>query len=574
MDEARKQQSIIVGIDLGTTMSAVAVIRDSKPLHIKNELGDVLTPSVVAYDDTTGGMVVGRLAKDILAMKPRQAVALFKRDMGADTLYNLADNELTPIQLSAYLLEQLKADAERELGESIDRCVITVPAYFNEPQRHATKLAGELAGFTVERILNEPTAAAIAYGMHDESEKTFVVLDLGGGTFDVCVMELFDGLLEVRSVAGESQLGGEDFTLAIAEFALGKTGGAFDSLDLKQRTRLIKRAELLKRQLSRWPQADIRVPGPDDSEQPVTLSSEEVQQCFEPLLQRIFAPCRSALRGAGIGPEDVDEILLVGGATRMPCIHRMVRELFGREAVFQSEPDLVVVHGAAVQAAFCANDSCVDDMVVTDVASHSLGIEVTREIGGRWVNGFFSPMVQRNTVIPVSQSELFQTLSANQKEIKINVFEGENRKCDANRLLGSFRVSGIPKREPRDAIKVRFTYDLNGILEVEAQVIETGETFSRLFDRQGVQLSGDAMDAAREQLRRLKADPLERPKYRDIVNRANLLWSELGHTDNDALSLAMDEFEAALATHTPQVIEACYQKLLEVCKHYDRGERW
>lgn len=567
---------MIVGIDLGTTMSAAAVYQDEHVVFVENELGETLTPSVVALDSRSGGLVVGRTAKDILATNPELGAATFKRSMGVDDRYALDGKEYTAIELSAYVLDALRSDTERHVGAPVERCVVTVPAYFSEAQRHATKQAAETAGFYVERILNEPTAAAIAYGLHTgEDESQFVVLDLGGGTFDVCVMERFEGLLEVKSVAGASQLGGEDFTQALRDLCLRLAGVQGDKLSLRLQSMLLRRAELLKRKLSQWASAQVEVPtGEGDASVRVTVSADDADVAFKPLLDRMVAPCRNALRGSELSPEEISDIVLVGGATRMRCVAALAQEMFGVAPRVQEDPDHLVAKGAAIQAALCARDESVGDMVVTDVASHTLGLETTREVMGQRVYGYFAPIIDRNTVIPVSKSSQFGTIDPNQTIITVEVYEGEGRKVEQNRKLGSFEVKGIPKGVPRSVIDVRFTYDLNGILEVEATVIETGEKHARIFQRGAAQLSGAELAQAVEKLARLKRDPRERPRHRDLLARANVLWSEVSGAKRDELSGAIDVFEAALDERVTEDIEQAFGLLSHVCEAIDQGERW
>jgi molecular chaperone HscC len=566
----------IVGIDLGTTMSAIAVCLAGEVRFIPNALGETLTPSVVAFDGRAGGMVVGRTAKDILAVQPRMGAAAFKRDMGSNRELALGERRHTSVELSAYVLDALRSDAERSLGQTVDRCVVTVPAYFSEAQRHATKQAAEMVGFKVERILNEPTAAAIAYGLHEsDGDKQFVVLDLGGGTFDVCVMELFEGLLEVKGVAGVSQLGGEDFTLALKQLALSKAGVRPERLGVDLDVRLLRRAELLKRRLSRWPASDIDVPTGDGEQQvTVSISAAEAELAYKPLLDRMIAPCRSALRGAGVLVEQLDDVILVGGATRMPCVAKLAEELFGRPARVHEDPDHLVARGAALQAALSAKDASVSEIVVTDVASHSLGIAVAREVRDELQHGFFSPIIERNTVIPTSRAETFSTLHADQSQIRVQVFEGESRRTSGNRLLGELEVTDIPKGPPREVVRVRFTFDLSGLLEVEATLLETGKRAARIFQRGKQDLSEAELAEARAELSRLKADPKERPRHRDLLARAGALWMDLRGAARERLAHGIDEFEAALDARNPREIERCYERLLSLCAQADEGERW
>ncbi len=571
--------SPIIGIDLGTTMSAVAVFEDERPRILENDLGDLLTPSVVARDPRSGGLAVGRIARDLLAHKPHLAAAQFKRDMGAERAWSLGNQEFSPIELSACVLDALRGDAERLLGVAIRRCVVTVPAYFNEAQRFATKRAAEIAGLFVERVLNEPTAAAIAHGLHkSDDESRFLVFDLGGGTFDVCVMELFEGMLEVKSVAGESRLGGEDFTRVLALLAAQRAGHdpAAIERDGELWATLYKRAELLKRQLSRWPEGSITVPEMGAiGEQQLTVTGAEARAAWGPLLDRMIGPCRAALRGAGLRATDLDEVLLVGGATRMPCISELATSIFGRAPLVSDDPDLLVVRGAAVQAALCADDEGVSDLVVTDVASHSLGVSVAKDRGAYATDGYFAPVIHRNTVIPISQAIPLRTMSPNQRRVHVQVFEGEGRRVEDNRHIGDFWVDDLPMA-PAGAveIEVTFTLDLDGILEVEAEVVATGAKTSKLFTRTGSRPDGARLERARERIRALKTSPELRPRYRDLLGRAELLWRELTGEPREILDFAIHAFEGALQRRAQEAIDAAYEQLRQVCEGFDKGERW
>ncbi len=586
-----QRPSPIVGIDLGTTYSAIALYEGGRVRFFPNPLGQDLTPSVVAWDRRSQGMVVGRQARDILATRPGDAAALFKREMGRDISLRIGDRSFTPVELSAWVLDSLRADAERALGCAVTRCVVTVPAYFNEAQRFATKRAAETAGFSVERVLNEPTAAAIAYGLHggvtdgaaatsavveDAEERRFLVFDLGGGTFDVCVMERFEGMLEVRSVAGESRLGGEDFTEALVQFALEQAGLDADKVAREQPDELAlvrKRAEVVKRTLSRWPKAELLLPEALGS-QVVGISQAAFERATAALRERMVGPCRTALRSAGLNLADLQEILLVGGATRMPGVHAFITEVFNRPPLLGPDPDRVVAHGAAIQAALCADDQAVSDLVVTDVASHSLGVEVTREIAGKRLAGFFSPIIHRNTVIPASKVEVYQTVQDGQRAIDLEIYEGEARRVQDNHRLGVLAIKNLPKRDAGTDFAVRFTFDLNGILEVEASVEGVEQRFSQIFQREGKVLDAAELMRAKERIRGLKADPHERPRYRDVLTRADLLWRELPAGQKPMLDHAIDSFEAALRGKDTKAIETAFGDLNQLCERLGGSERW
>lgn len=569
--------SIVVGIDLGTTNSAIGVLEGEKVRLFPNPLGDVLTPSAVALDPKTRMLVVGRTAKDLIAAQPTLGAARFKVDMGGDRTYAVADRSLSAVELSAHVLDALRADAERALGVTVNRCVVTVPAYFDDAQRHATRQAAEQAGFVVERIINEPTAAAIAYGMHRrDSETVFGVVDLGGGTFDVCVMELFEGILQVRGVAGESRLGGEDFSAELAKHLAERANIAVPAHGSVAWALLYKRAELAKRALARWAVTEVVLSGEVTGRDEVRLSLavEEVDRVWAPLVQRLHGPLRAALRGAGVERAALAEVLLVGGATRMPCIRRVVTEILGREPIHHGDPDLLVAEGAAIQAAMIDGAKATEEMVVTDVASHSLGVEVSKHVGSRNVSGYFSPIIHRNTTIPTTQSEVYSTLHDDQEAVVMNVYEGDGRRVEDNRKIGSLEVDGIPPGRAPKGVRVQFTYDQNGMLEVEAEILETQKRVSAVFRREGGEVTGPELERARARLRAARADPMDRPRYRDLHARAKLLWRELTPAVRARLDVLLLEFEAAMEARAPKDLERTYAALLACCQEIDRGERW
>jgi molecular chaperone HscC len=573
---------VIVGIDLGTTNSAVGCFHAGAPRLFENPLGEVLTPSAVAKDPRSGEVVVGRTAKDILALHPDAGAAFFKRLMGSDAKLTLAGEPWTPVELSACVLKALKADAERALGEAVGRCVISVPAYFDEAQRLATRSAAELAELSVERIINEPTAAAIAYGFHRKSiEQLFLVFDLGGGTLDVCVMELFEGSLEVRSTAGLSNLGGEDFTARLRSRCLQElklVGEHAELADPGAMALLYARCELAKRQLGAAGDEALTIHVPpiagmlaDAAE--VQLTGAQVEESWRSLLDQVIAPVRSALRGASISTHDVEKVIFVGGATRMGAVRKVVDELLRREVLDGIDPDLTVVHGATVQAALCADDEAVADIVVTDVASHSLGINYTKELADTHVDGYFAPIIHRNTALPTSRTKSFLTLHRNQRAMDLEIYEGEARRAKDNRKIGTLKVKGIPKGPPGQEVEVTFTFDLNGILQVDAKVSETGQVFTAVFERSGQTLEGKELEAAKVRLSAIRADPTERPEIRDLLARADLLCQDLVGPRRELLEAGISALEEAILTRTPRLIEQAAEQLRAMCDQLG-GERW
>ena len=418
---------------------------------VENVHGRLLTPSVVGVLED-GQILVGEPAKQLRVTQPERTASCFKRWMGSDQKICLGNETMTSVELSSLVLRSLKADAEKFLGEDVDEAVITVPAYFNDPQRKATKVAGELAGLRVRRIINEPTAAALVYGFHErEAEKDLIVIDLGGGTFDVTVMEVFEGTLEIVSTAGETHLGGEDFTSRLVGWVLNQQGIQLEQAEMQHSlmvARLTEQCEAAKRALSTDGTAAIQLPSldgciPEDATK-LNLTRADLLKIVDPLVQRLKRPIERALRDAGKKKSDLSDVILVGGATRSLEVRDFVRDMFDNEPHSNINPDEVVALGASIQAALIADDAAVDDMVMTDICPFTLGVEVVKELGSRMMDGFFCPIIHRNTTIPVSREEVLTTIHPNQQMVVVNVYQGEARKIKDNLLLGKLEVSGIP----------------------------------------------------------------------------------------------------------------------------------
>lgn len=420
MDSLSQGKLMIVGIDLGTTNSLAAFMTPEGPRLIPNALGDTLTPSVVGIDHD-GQVLVGRAAREFRVTAPERCTSMFKRYMGDDWSTELGSHRFSAVELSSLVLKSLRQDAEAFAGEVVTRAVITVPAYFNEHQRTATIKAGEIAGFNVERILNEPTAAAIAYGLQDVGEdRICLVFDLGGGTFDVSIVDVFDGTLEIRASSGETFLGGEDFTDTMTARILERVGEMFERSEATKPlmvARLRNECEAAKRALTRNDSATVRIP--DDNGEIVedcrteSIARSEFQAWTASIIERVDTPVRRALSDANLRRADVDETVLVGGATRMLGVVERVGKLFGREPKCSIDPDEVVAMGAAVQAALIDNDSSLEDLVVTDVSPFTLGVETTKEFAGNLRDGYFLPVINRNTTIPVSHVRRVGTVQPN-----------------------------------------------------------------------------------------------------------------------------------------------------------------
>ncbi|MBL8797500.1 MAG: molecular chaperone HscC [Planctomycetia bacterium] len=571
--------SSIIGIDLGTTNSAAAYMTEQGPKLIPNALGESLTPSIIGLDPD-GKLLVGRAAKELQVLHPDRCTALFKRYMGTDWKAEIGGKTFTPEECSSLVLRTLKEDAEAFFGKPVPQAVITVPAYFNDQQRKATIHAGRIAGFKVERIFNEPTAAALAYGFHEaREEKVLLIFDLGGGTFDVSVVEIFDGTLEVRASSGESFLGGEDFTRTLAARILDGQGQPFERAEMEAPrlvARMIQQCEVAKCKLSRQDSVTVRIAdrkGDFNEQSPeTTITREQFQKWTNHILARIELPIRRVLGDTNLKRTDIDEVILVGGATRMPAVIDHVTTLFGKPPHRRLNPDEVVAIGAAVQAGLIARDESVQEMVVTDVAPFTLGIEVTKEFGLEHRHGYFLPIINRNTTIPVSRLKRVGTLVPNQTELAVKIYQGEGRRVEDNLCLGEFSVKGIPRGPAGQSIDIRFTYDLNGVLEVEATVVETGQKFSHVVTKHARGLNVDQVQQAVKDMNKLKTHPREDSANRFLLKRAERVYQELSLEGRDLLTRLLDGFEEVLELQDKEAIEKFRKTLKDFLDRHDAGE--
>lgn len=567
---SQEKEGALVGIDLGTTFSLAATLQDGEPVVISNALGELLTPSAVAIDDG-GATLVGAPARARASTHPNSTALWFKRDMGTMHKRTLGDVTLRPEELSALVLREIKTTVERELGMPIREAVVTVPAYFGDLQRRATRDACQLAELPVERIINEPTAAALAYGLHErEREMRAVVLDLGGGTFDVTVLEIIEGVIEIQSSAGDARLGGEDFADGLASYVakrLAKEQNVEVVANTPAWARLREACERAKRRLTDAEQARVALPDlptPKGSTVSVELelTRSEAEESWKELVRRLEKPIHRALRDADIRPTDIDEVILVGGATRMPCVTAMVSQLFGRLPLRKLPPDEAVAMGAAVQAALKDGDEAVEDMVVTDVAPFTLGIATSGKVGGRIVDGLFSPILERGTVLPASRVEEFSTLVNGQTKIEVEVFQGEHSLCKDNQQLGSYTVRGIPSAPAGEqSIEVRFTYDLNGILEVDTRVQSTNRSSTLVIEKSPGAMSKAEIKKALKAISGLKLHPRDALPNVTALSRAEALYVELTGGERAQLGESMNAFRIALDGQDKAEIEQLRQHL-------------
>lgn len=563
--------SRVIGIDLGTTNSCVAVMEGGEPVVIANAEGNRTTPSVVAFKN--GERIVGEAAKRQAITNPDNTVISIKRHMGTSHKETLEGNPYTPEQISAMILQKLKADAEAYLGQPVTQAVITVPAYFNDSQRQATKDAGKIAGLEVLRIVNEPTAAALAYGMEKTEDQTVLVFDLGGGTFDVSILELSDGFFEVKATSGDNKLGGDDFDDVIMNYLVSefkKEHGIDLSKDRMAQQRLKDAAEKAKKDLSGVLTTTISLPfitadasGPKHLE--MNLTRAKFEELSAELVERTMGPTRQALKDAGLTPSEIDRVILVGGSTRIPAVQEAIKKFTGKEPHKGVNPDEVVALGAAVQAGVLTGD--VKDVVLLDVTPLSLGIET--------LGGVFTKLIDRNTTIPTSKSQVFSTAADNQTSVEIHVLQGERQMAGDNKTLGRFTLSDIPPA-PRGIpqIEVSFDIDANGIVNVRAKDLGTGKE-QRITITSNSGLSDDEIDRMVKEAELNAEEDKKRKEQVEIRNEADQLVfttektlkeveGKVDQAEIDRANAAKDKVKKALEGGNIEEIKAAKDELSEI----------
>lgn len=547
MQDATLPRPALLGIDLGTTNSLIAVWQDGQARLIPNALGEVLTPSVVSLDEDDT-ILVGKAARARLTTHPERSAAAFKRFMGSDKQVQLGTRQFSPEELSALVLGSLKQDAEAFLGHAVSEAVISVPAYFSDEQRKRTLFAAELAGLSVTRLINEPTAAAMAYGLHEQKFERTLIFDLGGGTFDVTVLEYALPLIEVHASTGDNFLGGEDFTAALLQACLKHWQLTPAMVDAQSMASLGDALEQLKCKLGEgtqhlsWRHADKTFEW--------SLDEAAAVKIWEPLLARLRAPIEQALRDARLKPRDLDSLVLVGGATRMPAVQQMVATLFGRLPYRHLDPDTIVALGAATQAACKARDGAVEELILTDVCPYTLGIATMR---GEDIKGAFSPIIERNTIIPTSRVERYYTTQPKQTVLRIAVYQGERPWVCDNILIDAFEVTLTPTQHIQE-LDVRFSYDINGLLEVDVTLLETGERHSHSIDRSPTGLDEQARRDSHNRLSTLKVHPRDALPNRTLLARLERAWMQSLGTQREHIAEWLHNFTTVLGGQQPSEI--------------------
>ena len=564
---------MIIGIDLGTTNSLVAYYTDEGPKVIPNRFGEVLTPSVVSIDENDN-IFVGKTAIERMQLYPETSAAVFKRSMGSDKKFELGSKSFTAEELSSFVLRSLKEDAETFLGEEVTEAVISVPAYFNDMRRKSTKRAGELAGLKVERIISEPTAAAIAYGLYNDTKPAKnLVFDLGGGTFDVSILDYFPPILEVRAVAGDNFLGGEDFTEVLERMFFEKNEKVRkEALDYRELKMIHRQAELAKKSFSESGTAVMKCKIGEEIIE-TEISEKEYDKECEDLYEKIRGPVKRALADAKLKLSDIDKIVLVGGATRLPGVRSFVSNLFKTFPDTTVNPDEAVALGAAIQGAMKERRESIKEVVLTDVCPFTLGTDVSVDLGGNHrESGHFFPIIERNTVIPASRTERFYTVRDDQTKIDIEVLQGESRMARNNLLLGTLELE-VPKGKAGDqAVDVTYTYDINSILEVEVTVVATGKKVRKIIKGQYTEMTDEEIEKRFQELSYLKIHPRDQEENKLVLLRCERLYEESLGMDREYIEEQVRKFELALASQDKRMIEKERKALTEFLDEWEKGE--
>lgn len=557
----------IIGIDLGTTNSLACVCQEKKAVLIPNSLGEYLTPSAVSIDEN-GEICVGAVAKERLISHPEATAASFKRYMGTNKVFTLAGKDFTPQELSSFVLRQLKEDAERFLGEEVTEAVISVPAYFNDNQRYATKEAGQLAGIHVERLVNEPSAAALAASrISGDDEGSYLVFDFGGGTLDVSIVDYFDNVIEIIAVSGDNRLGGDDFDEVIARSFCAHHQMDYDSLDRQKKAALLRLSEQCKRQLSDQEETEL-VWEAEDKRMP--LNNLLLAGLGQNLFDRMSQVIETALRDSARSIEEIDEIVLVGGSSKMPVVALYLQTQLKRKPGMVASPDEVVAMGAGIYAGIKERRQEIRDLVLTDICPFTLGVSVVNYVNEK--NPIMSALIERNSVLPCSKTDWYTNVCDNQPKISVGIYQGEAYYCNDNLKLGSIEMEVQPVKKGENHLKVCFTYDINGILEVEVTDCTNPElerTKRVVLTSENLRLSEEEINRRLEELQAYKLLPCGGIRVKMVMARGERLFSQTLGSRRKMVSVVMQKVQEAVAGQNDQQIARCLKEAEEI---FDRLE--
>lgn len=548
----------VIGIDLGTTNSLASVWKDGKCQLIPNSFGEYLTPSVVGIDEN-GDIIVGKIAKERLVSHPNSTCASFKRFMGTDMQLKIGDKKFTAQELSSFVLRQLKDDAERFLGEPVTEALVSVPAYFDDNGRNATKISGELASLFVERIVNEPSAAALAYRQQYDEDKIFLIFDFGGGTLDISVVDIFENIIEIVAVAGDNHLGGDDFNMAIANYFCKQNDLDYKELSDDVKAIIIRQAEMCKIALNESDTTAMAVVI-DEKTYSMTLDTKKLVELCGVLFKKIEIPILKALHDAEIGLNEIDEVILVGGSSRMMVVQKYLKHLLKCKIKNSVSPDEIVAIGVGVAAGIKSRNEDIKDVLLTDICPFTLGTGVVNDLMPG--NNLFSPIIERNSTLPISNAQIYETSCDYQRQILMEIYQGESMYCNENILLGDVKLN-VPKRlKGEEKIELRYTYDINGILEVEAEVLSTKEVKSKLIVNKNLNMSEEELKKRLDELQSLKISPAENDDNRYILARAERLYKENFGEVRSAIGRYIFDFSQVLVSQNGTKIRR-YRNFLE-----------
>lgn len=541
----------IIGIDLGTTNSLAAVYREAKVELIPNSLGEFLTPSVVSIGED-GQVYVGKIAKEMLITRPECTFQEFKRNMGTDYVYRAHGREYRAEELSALVLRSLKEDAERFLGEPVSEAVISVPAYFNDDKRCATKNAGALAGLVVERLVNEPSAVALKHHMENEEMENFLIFDFGGGTLDVSMVEAFDNMVEIRAVSGDNFLGGKDFNELIAERFYSENGLEKARFSPEEQGIVLQEAELLKRMLSRRNQAD-RTFKLGENEYTMEMSNQQLIHISAELFKRMTVPVKRVLNDSGMTWEEIDQVILAGGSSKMPVVRQYIQSIAEAPVVVDNQPDESIALGVGLAAAIKARTEEIRDMVLTDICPFSLGMEL--------YDGTFSPIIERNDTLPCSRSRVYSTARDFQDAMEFRIYQGESMMVKDNLLLGTLEIDGLPRQWAGEVSAVAtFLYDINGILDIH--VDRPGKSVHKVIMNRNIGLSEEQLEEKLKELNHMAMYPKGKERDRLLIERARRVYMEsTGHVRED-LEREIRQYEYILSHGKEKDIRQGFVRLL------------